>query len=895
MTLKPGICLGPYEVQGLLGTGGMGEVYAARDPRLRRTVAIKVLPVGTAGPMAVARLHREAHAVAALSHPHICPIFDIGEHDGSPFLVMEKLEGETLAARLRTGPLEPTAVTEIGAALADALDAAHKTGVIHRDIKPANIFLTDRGAPKVLDFGLAKATVSSEATTTLGAPQTGPGAPAGTVMYMAPEQLRGEELDGRGDIFSLGLVLYEMACGQRAFSGATTATVATAILTTEPPPIRALRPEVPAELERIVLKALDKEREFRYQSAADLCADLRRLARERKPQSTSALPMVPSAQADQGGPRESVASASNSSDTVIVQGFLRRHLVAVSAGLLILVGSIWGLVAWLPRQSASTPIDSASGTLEMVPLSFSGDIESAAISQDGRFISFVRNNTLWVRQVSATPGDRDIQLVATVAGRTYLSPTFTPTGEHVDFIMSEGDARELWRVPMLGGPPQLIVHNVWSGIGWSPDGRTMAFLRTQPDGQWSAVVTANADGSEERIIARRELPLAFKTVSVSRPSWSPDGREILVVGTAFSREGDVPESELVFLDSIRGGTLRIQRTMDVRQATWMSSSRLMLESFSGGGLFTTLGTTNLRGDEWSPLTRQFVTLADFTPTGDRQSAIAIRWERRTGIWIGNADGENLRSLAPEDASGFASPFQDNAGNLFYSAFLNDGGAGIYRLAANAAQPTLITSKLLGADHWSVSPDGRFIVFTGREGRRPLFRVNSDGSGLVTLVERNTGPSEITPDGQSVLFAAIGPGLLSVPLAGGLVRKISDINVNSIPAVSPDGRQIAFASEQPGVVTVCQLPNCDHPSQLKLNAPAYWSPFRWTPNGTGIAFVKADDPNVWEQPLNRGEARPLTRLAERLIAEFRWSSDGTRLLLSRGNHPISDVVLLKGLR
>jgi eukaryotic-like serine/threonine-protein kinase len=265
MALKPGTVLGPYEVQGLLGAGGMGEVYAARDPRLRRSVAIKVLPVGTADTMAVARLQREAHAVAALDHPNICSIFDIGEHDGSPFLVMEKLEGETLAARLKRGPLAPAAVTEIGAALADALDAAHRTGVVHRDIKPANIFLTHRGAPKVLDFGLAKAAVSSEATTTFGDPQTGPGATAGTVLYMAPEQLRGEELDGRADIFSLGLVLYEMVTGQRAFSGATTATVATAILTTEPPAIRTLRPEVSPDLERIVLKALDKEREFRYQ------------------------------------------------------------------------------------------------------------------------------------------------------------------------------------------------------------------------------------------------------------------------------------------------------------------------------------------------------------------------------------------------------------------------------------------------------------------------------------------------------------------------------------------------------------------------------------------------------------------------------------------------------
>jgi non-specific serine/threonine protein kinase len=235
MKLQAGTSLGPYEVERLLGAGGMGEVYLAHDTRLQREVAIKVLPVGQASDdIAGTRLRREAHAIAALNHPNICSIYDIGEHENKPFFVMEKLEGETLGARLARGPFDLPALLDIGVALADALDAAHSKGLIHRDLKPANVFLTSRGQPKILDFGLAKAVEGSDDITRAADPHTAAGAAAGTVMYMSPEQLRGEPLDRRTDIFSLGLVLYEMATGRRAFGAESTAATAAAILEHEP-------------------------------------------------------------------------------------------------------------------------------------------------------------------------------------------------------------------------------------------------------------------------------------------------------------------------------------------------------------------------------------------------------------------------------------------------------------------------------------------------------------------------------------------------------------------------------------------------------------------------------------------------------------------------------------
>src|SRR5262245_29972150 len=277
MTLAAGTLLGPYEIQSALGAGGMGEVYRARDTRLERLVAIKVLPDGfTASPQTLERFQREARAASALNHPNICTIYDVGADP--PFIAMELLEGETVHERLRRGPMEIAALIDIASALSDALDVAHGKGIVHRDIKPANIFLTPRG-PKLLDFGLAKASLqpadAASLQPTMASPfVTDPGTAVGTIAYMSPEQLRGEDVDARTDLFSLGLVLYEMATGKPAFAGATSAAIAAAILHQQPVPPRELRPGPLERLNDILLKAIEKDCDLRYQHASDIRTDL---------------------------------------------------------------------------------------------------------------------------------------------------------------------------------------------------------------------------------------------------------------------------------------------------------------------------------------------------------------------------------------------------------------------------------------------------------------------------------------------------------------------------------------------------------------------------------------------------------------------------------------------
>jgi serine/threonine protein kinase/dipeptidyl aminopeptidase/acylaminoacyl peptidase len=780
-------------------------VYQTEDLNLGRKVALKFLPPQLSRDQnALDRFLLEARTTSALNHPNICTIYAVEKAEGEnaqSFIAMELLEGQNLDAKLHTGPLPVDRLLDIVIQLADALDAAHAKGIIHRDIRPANIFLSPRGQVKVLDFGLAKLTHPDLQMETIGTTQdsptpahlTSPGATVGTIAYMSPEQARGEELDTRSDLFSLGTVIYQMATGKLPFAGATSAVVFHAILELDPVPPLQLNATLPPKLQEIIEKLLEKDRDLRYQSAADLRGDLKRLKRDIASGRHIAPPPSSSPEtiaATTATPRPPTSSGS-------AVAVARQHKIGASVATLVtiavLAAAAYGLFVFLHRTRPA-PFQNFSVT----KVTDSGDAASAAISPDGKYIlALMRSNglaSLWLRNVP-TNSNTQVQPPADVY---YNGLHFSPDGNYFNFVRSDPGNPELkflYRAPMLGGTPQKLASDVDSNVTLSPDGKKFAFVRyDNPDpGKYRLIVQPVEGGGDESTLAS-----GTDSQSLYSPAWSPDGKTI-VCGQLHAT--DVWES-LVAIDvaSRQQKVIFSSNEQFFQNPTWLpdSSGLLGLSRGPGSNYQTTqISFVSYPGGKLSPITRDTNNYGDLSIAADGRVLATIQSEARWSLFVMPVSGSNAeaRRLTAVDAGTNFTWTTD--GQL-----VDDQSGVLNRIDPMTGNKTVIaTEEGKPNGNPSACPDGRSIVFElvlhGGGDSDNIWRIDSSGGNMRQVTHgRQDKYAVCSPDSRWVYYIEQGDqqALARVSIDGGSPQTVSNLDISdSVFDVSPDGKLAAFGT------------------------------------------------------------------------------------------------------
>lgn len=887
-----------YRVLKILGRGGMGEVYLAQDNKLGRKVALKLLPTSLGNDEdRLRRFEREARLASALNDPNVCVIYEIGEtDDGRPFIAMEHIDGITLRRRFTKGPLKLTEAIDIAQQTSSALAAAHDAGVVHRDIKPENIMLRRDGYVKVLDFGLAKLTERRAMESDSEAPtfhvfSTHSGQLIGTTNYLSPEQARRQEVDERSDIWSLGVVLYEMITGSMPFNGETPSHVMVAILESEPTPLSQFLPEVPAELEWIVKKALRKDREQRYQTVKEMLGDLSEV-KPRVLESASGGPQLTG--------RVQVQTGTHSSALESISETLRRPRISIGVfvlALLLIAGVAWAIFHW----TRSNP-NGAFQDIRMTKITSTGKTVDACISPDGKYLAAVLDEggkqSLWLRQIDVPAAGK--QIVPPAEGQ-YEGLTFSRDGKYVYYVVWENNARDvLYRVAVLGDSPKKLATEVDSAVGFSPDGQYLSFIRRRVNQGETAVVIANSDGTEERTLAKRKEPNFFATFG---PAWSPDGKVIAV---------PVRSSAGGFQSSVAQVRVSDGVETPVTSKTWALVEKVVWLKDSRGLVITAADQTSSPFQIWHisypdgaarRITSDLNTYVGLSLSEDFSKLLTVQSERLSSISVGAATDTSQAAQITSGASQYYGVAWTPDGRIVFGSVTN-GNPDIWIMdAAGGGQKQLTSDSSVERDP-TVSPDGRYILFSSNHaGRFNVWRmdINGDNPQQLTHGDDEEFP-QCSPDGKWLVYQGFSngiPTLWRASIDGSSPMQLT-YKYSNWPAISPDGKLIAcsYLDEAAGKWRLTTVPSDGGAPQSSFDMPIpylqhfAWQRIRWTTDGKGIAYINNREgiSNIWSQPVAGGPPQKITDFKSDQIFNFAWSPNGRELAYLRGIVR-SDVVLI----
>src|SRR6266542_1218109 len=858
----------------------MGEVYAAEDTRLHRTVALKVLPrLLAADPERRLRFEREAQAIAALNHPNIVTIHSVEEADGTPFLTMEMVEGKPLSELIPRGGLPLSTVLKIAIGVSDAMAAAQQRGITHRDLKPANVMLTPEGRVKVLDFGVAKlrdlelAAAADDLTRGPTRQLTSEGKIIGTIAYMSPEQAEGRVIDPRSDIFSLGVLLHEMATGHRPFKGDTNVSIISSILKDTPAPVTDLNPGLPADLARIIRRCLAKDPARRYQTAVDLRNELEDLKQDVDSgvSAVTARPVVK--------PKRTVT------------------WIAVAAAGLAVVAATWFLVNRSSRRAA-TP---ATFTIDhLTRLTTTGTVSLAAISPDGRYIVHVKGSqedpSLWVRQTATTS---DVQIVPPAAV-VYDGLAFSPDGNYVyynTYRRPGGGLATLYRVPVLGGAPTMVLTDVDSAVAFAPDGRSFTFTRGAPAKGTTSLVIANADGTGVRDLAVLQGGERFQ---LEAPTWSPDGKTLLAIASKGSAV-----TAVFSLDVQSGRASQVPGDWAaVRGLQWLPDGRSFLADATDLSLTTgtqQIWSVSYPGGDRTHVTNDLNSYQGVSLSGDGLLMATVQTEITAAIEISRLPAlSEWRRITGEpgkaDGTGGLTWLPD--GRIVYTSAAS-GPPQLSIAAGDGNNARQLTSTLPVALNPFASAEGRWVYFDslGSTGRC-IYRIAPDGSGLEQITRGgNDSDPVVSPDGLTVFFSRTAGGedhAARVPSQGGETTLISK-EIFSPLGISPDGTQLVGPtwSEQHRRPVVALLPVEGGEPRLLPDIPVPVAGF--SPDGRALVFpdLTARPVRMMVRPLPDGVATAIGAPMPPVVFHGAFSRDG-RLAISRGTRQ-SDVVLISAAR